>query len=32
VDFAEQTAYLITGTRAEFVESGLDKSSDDPDG
>ena len=32
VDFAEQTAYLITGKRAEFVESGLDKSSDDPDG
>jgi len=31
VDFAEQTAYLITGERAEFVEVGLDNSSDDAD-
>jgi phosphate transport system protein len=29
VDFAEQTAYLITGERAEFVEVGLDNSVDD---
>jgi phosphate transport system protein len=32
VDFAEQTAYLITGERAEFVEVGLDNSVDDADG
>jgi len=32
VDFAEQTAYLITGERAEFVEVGLDNSADDADG
>ena len=29
VDFAEQTAYLITGDRAEFVEDGMAGSSDD---
>ena len=29
VDFAEQTAYLITGERAEFVEVGLNNSVDD---
>jgi phosphate transport system protein len=29
VDFAEQTAYLITGERAEFVEVGLKNSADD---
>jgi phosphate transport system protein len=32
VDFAEQTAYLITGERAEFVEVGLNNSVDDADG
>jgi phosphate transport system protein len=32
VDFAEQTAYLITGERAEFVEVGLDNSVDDANG
>jgi phosphate transport system protein len=32
VDFAEQTAYLITGERAEFVEAGLDSSVDDASG
>jgi phosphate transport system protein len=32
VDFAEQTAYLITGERAEFVEAGLDSSVDDAGG
>jgi phosphate transport system protein len=32
VDFAEQTAYLITGQRAQFVEPGLHESSDDPGG
>jgi phosphate uptake regulator len=32
VDFAEQTAYLITGQRAQFVESGLHDSSDDSGG
>ena len=32
VDFAEQTAYLITGERAEFVEVGLDNSVDDAGG
>ena len=32
VDFAEQTAYLITGERAEFVEVGLDNSVDDTGG
>jgi phosphate transport system protein len=29
VDFAEQTAYLITGQRAQFVEVGLHRSDDD---
>jgi phosphate transport system protein len=29
VDFAEQTAYLITGQRAQFVEAGLHGSDDD---
>jgi phosphate transport system protein len=29
VDFAEQTAYLITGERAEFVKAGLARSADD---
>jgi phosphate transport system protein len=29
VDFAEQTAYLITGERAEFVKMGLAQSPDD---
>ncbi len=29
VDFAEQTAYLITGERAEFVKAGIDRSADD---
>jgi phosphate transport system protein len=29
VDFAEQTAYLITGERAEFVKLGLARSADD---
>jgi phosphate transport system protein len=29
VDFAEQTAYLITGERAEFVKVGLNRSVDD---
>ena len=29
VDFAEQTAYLITGERAEFVKVGLSRSVDD---
>ena len=29
VDFAEQTAYLITGEKAEFVEVGSDESIDD---
>jgi phosphate transport system protein len=29
VDFAEQTAYLITGERAEFVEVGIDKAPND---
>lgn len=29
VDFAEQTAYLITGERAEFIEAGLNGSADD---
>ncbi len=32
VDFAEQTAYLITGERAEFVKAGLDRSADDDTG
>lgn len=32
VDFAEQTAYLITGERAEFVEVGLNNSADDASG
>jgi phosphate uptake regulator len=32
VDFAEQTAYLITGQRAQFVEAGLHHSSDDSGG
>ena len=32
VDFAEQTAYLITGERAEFVEAGLDNAVDDAGG
>jgi phosphate transport system protein len=32
VDFAEQTAYLITGQRAQFVESGLHEASDDSGG
>jgi phosphate transport system protein len=32
VDFAEQTAYLITGERAEFVKTGMDHSSDDSTG
>ncbi|HEX6146035.1 MAG TPA: phosphate signaling complex protein PhoU [Acidimicrobiia bacterium] len=32
VDFAEQTAYLITGERAEFVEVGLNNSVDDAGG
>lgn len=31
VDFAEQTAYLITGERAEFDEDGLARALDDPD-
>jgi phosphate transport system protein len=31
VDFAEQTAYLITGERAEFVEDGLVRTLDDDD-
>ena len=31
-DFAEQTAYLITGERAEFVEAGLDNAVDDAGG
>ncbi|MGD2044105.1 MAG: PhoU domain-containing protein, partial [Acidimicrobiia bacterium] len=29
VDFAEQTAFLITGERAEFVEDGMVGSTDD---
>jgi phosphate transport system protein len=32
VDFAEQTAYLITGERAEFVKAGLHRSADDTPG
>ncbi len=32
VDFAEHTAYLITGKRAEFVALGFDKSDDEPGG
>jgi len=32
VDFAEQTAYLITGERAEFVEAKLDQPADDTGG
>ena len=32
VDFAEQTAYLITGERAEFVKAGLNRSADDSSG
>lgn len=32
VDFAEQTAYLITGERAEFVKAGLKRSADDTPG
>jgi phosphate transport system protein len=32
VDFAEQTAYLITGERAEFVKAGLNRSADDTPG
>ncbi len=32
VDFAEQTAYLITGERAEFVKAGLNRSADDDTG
>ncbi len=32
VDFAEQTAYLITGERAEFVKVGLNRSADDTPG
>jgi phosphate transport system protein len=32
VDFAEQTAYLITGQRAQFVEAGLDESVDEQSG
>jgi phosphate transport system protein len=32
VDFAEQTAYLITGERAEFVKVGLHRSADDDTG
>jgi phosphate transport system protein len=32
VDFAEQTAYLITGQRAQFVESGMHHSSNDSGG
>ena len=32
VDFAEQTAYLITGERAEFVKAGLNRSADDNTG
>ncbi|MDP9144507.1 MAG: phosphate signaling complex protein PhoU [Actinomycetota bacterium] len=32
VDFAEQTAYLITGERAEFVKEGLNRSADDASG
>jgi len=31
VDFAEQTAYLITGERAEFVEEGMASADGDPD-
>jgi phosphate transport system protein len=31
VDFAEQTAYLITGERAEFVEEGMAEPTDDHD-
>jgi phosphate transport system protein len=31
VDFAEQTAYLITGQRAQFVQAGLHGSGDDQD-
>ncbi|HEY4584112.1 MAG TPA: phosphate signaling complex protein PhoU [Acidimicrobiia bacterium] len=29
VDFAEQTAYLITGARTEFIKPGLNRSADD---
>jgi phosphate uptake regulator len=29
VDFAEQTAYLVTGERVEFHERGIVESSDD---
>ena len=32
VDFAEQTAYLITGERAEFVKVGLHRAADDDTG
>ncbi|MEX2252010.1 MAG: phosphate signaling complex protein PhoU [Acidimicrobiia bacterium] len=32
VDFAEQTAYLITGERTEFVKVGLNRSADDDAG
>jgi phosphate transport system protein len=32
VDFAEQTAYLITGQRAQWVEAGLTESGDDEGG
>ena len=32
VDFAEQTAYLITGEMAEFVEDGMARSTDGNDG
>jgi len=32
VDFAEQTAYLITGERAEFVDLGNDEPVDDAAG
>jgi phosphate uptake regulator len=32
VDFAEQTAYLITGDRLAFDEEGLARSLNDPTG